>query len=74
MRLRCSMKRGWAQHRVRLSTIIEAAMQSGRTVLSEAESKQILTSYGIPVVETVVAENEEAARWRQPFAWAFQSH
>ncbi len=36
-------------------------MQSGRTVLSEAESKQILTSYGIPVVETVVAESEEEA-------------
>jgi acetyltransferase len=43
------------------STIIETAMQSGRTVLSEAESKQILTSYGIPVVETVVAESEEEA-------------
>ena len=43
------------------STIIETAMQSGRTVLSEVESKQILTSYGIPVVETVVADDEEEA-------------
>jgi len=43
------------------STIIQTALQDGRTVLSEVESKQILTSYGIPVVETVVAKDEEEA-------------
>jgi acetyltransferase len=41
--------------------IIQTALQSGRTVLSEVESKQILESYGIPVVETVVAECEDEA-------------
>ena len=40
---------------------IEAARQDGRTVLSEAESKRILHAYRIPVVETVVAEQEDGA-------------
>lgn len=34
---------------------------SGRTVLTEFESKQILKAYRIPVVETVIAEDEERA-------------
>ena len=44
-----------------VTTIMQRALQSGRTVLSETEAKQILRSYGIPVVETVVAPDEEQA-------------
>ena len=35
--------------------------QSGRTILTEFESKQLLTAYGIPTVETRVAATEEEA-------------
>jgi len=41
--------------------IIQAARQSGRTILTEFESKQVLSAYGIPTVETRVAATEEAA-------------
>ena len=41
--------------------IIRDARQSGRTILTEYESKQLLKSYGIPTVETRVAIAEEEA-------------
>jgi acetyltransferase len=45
------------------AAIIERARQSGRTILTEYESKQLLTSYGIPTVVTRIAVSEdEAAR------------
>jgi acetyltransferase len=43
------------------SDIISAARKAGRTILSEYESKQIITAYGIPTVETHVAFTEEEA-------------
>jgi acetyltransferase len=45
-------------------TITESVQQariSGRTLLNEFEAKQILASYGIPVVETRAAESEDQA-------------
>ncbi len=42
-------------------TIIQNARRSGRTLLSEFESKQLLASYGIPIVETRIASNQEEA-------------
>jgi acetyltransferase len=42
-------------------TVVSAARDEGRTVLTEAESKQILAAYGIPTVETRVAPTEDAA-------------
>ena len=42
-------------------SVIQAALRNGRTVLSEKESKEILQSYAIPIVETAVAENEDQA-------------
>ena len=42
-------------------TIIGAVRRAGRTLLTEVESKQLLTVYGIPTVETVVALTEEDA-------------
>ncbi|HLG61948.1 MAG TPA: bifunctional acetate--CoA ligase family protein/GNAT family N-acetyltransferase [Ktedonosporobacter sp.] len=41
--------------------MIEAARQSGRTILTEVESKQLLAAYGIPTVETRVATSETEA-------------
>ena len=39
--------------------IIEEVHKSGRTLLTEVESKEVLAAYGIPVVETLVACSEE---------------
>jgi acetyltransferase len=41
--------------------LIRAARANGRTVLSEPESKDLLSAYGIPVVETRIAHTLEAA-------------
>ena len=39
----------------------QRAKKSRRTLLNEAESKELLAAYGIPVVETKIATNEEEA-------------
>ncbi|HYA99186.1 MAG TPA: bifunctional acetate--CoA ligase family protein/GNAT family N-acetyltransferase [Ktedonobacteraceae bacterium] len=41
--------------------LIDSTRQSGRTLLTEVEAKQLLASYGIPTVETRVATNEAEA-------------
>ncbi|MEW6731345.1 MAG: bifunctional acetate--CoA ligase family protein/GNAT family N-acetyltransferase [Acidobacteriota bacterium] len=46
-----------ASDRVCVEEIIEQARKSGRTILTELESKQLLSAYGIPVVKTYVATN-----------------
>jgi acetyltransferase len=43
------------------SAIIEHARSSGRLLLTEAESKQLLTAYNIPTVPTIIASSPEAA-------------
>ena len=43
------------------SKLIETVRQSGRTILTEVESKQLLAAYGIPTVETRVATSESEA-------------
>ncbi len=49
--------------RVRAESIIQTARKSGRTILTEFESKQLLATYGIPTVETrVAASADEAVR------------
>ncbi|HJS17774.1 MAG TPA: bifunctional acetate--CoA ligase family protein/GNAT family N-acetyltransferase [Anaerolineales bacterium] len=42
-------------------SIIQAARDSGRTILTEYESKQLLSCYGIPTVETRIARSPEQA-------------
>ncbi len=49
------LNRGKAEH------IIHEARQSGRTILTEFESKQLLSAYGIPTVETRIAVTEGEA-------------
>jgi acetyltransferase len=41
--------------------IIAQVRQTGRTILTEPESKQLLAAYGIPVVETQIATSDEEA-------------
>ncbi len=50
-----------AAKRGHVDQIIRRTRRKKRTILTEIESKQILASYGIPVVETHVASNEEEA-------------
>ncbi len=44
--------------RVRAEQVLEKVIGSGRALLTEAESKQLLAVYGIPTVETRVATDE----------------
>ena len=50
-----------APDRDRVEKIIQAARGSGRTLLTEYESKQILAAYHIPIVETRLAMSEDEA-------------
>lgn len=50
-----------AMNRTAARSIIEAALASGRTLLNEFESKQLLAAYGIPIVETHIAHSEDEA-------------
>ncbi len=45
----------------RVEVILGAARRSGRTLLTEAESKQVLAAYGIPTTETRVALSVDEA-------------
>jgi acetyltransferase len=47
--------------RVRMREMIDAARANGRTLLNEFESKQILSLYGIPTIETRIARSEDEA-------------
>jgi acetyltransferase len=45
----------------RVTDAVQQVRASNRTLLNEFESKQLLASYGIPVIETRAASNEEEA-------------
>ena len=47
--------------RIKAGRVIEQAASSGRTLLTEFESKQILEIYGIPTVPTRLAKNQDDA-------------
>ena len=49
--------------RAKADKLIEAVKKTGRTILTEAESKELLGCYGIPTVVTKIAKTEaEAAK------------
>jgi acetyltransferase len=50
-----------ADARRKVSESVQQVRGSGRTMLNEFEAKQLLAHYGISVVETCAAENEEQA-------------
>ncbi|HTM87908.1 MAG TPA: bifunctional acetate--CoA ligase family protein/GNAT family N-acetyltransferase [Terriglobales bacterium] len=45
----------------RAESIVQRARQAGRTLLTELESKQVLSAYGVPCVPTVLAISENEA-------------
>jgi acetyltransferase len=47
--------------RAAAAAIIETVRQSGRTILTEYESKKLLEAYRIPTVRTEIARSEDAA-------------
>jgi acetyltransferase len=47
--------------RARAQQIIENARDAGRVLLTEVESKQLLTAYGLPTVSTEIAKSEDEA-------------
>lgn len=49
------------ENRTLASHVIDSVRQAGRTLLTEYESKQVLSAYGIPVVDTRVATTEDEA-------------
>ncbi|MBI4405996.1 MAG: bifunctional acetate--CoA ligase family protein/GNAT family N-acetyltransferase [Deltaproteobacteria bacterium] len=48
-------------NRAIVDELIQSARASGRTLLTEDESKRVLASYGLPTVETYVATTEKEA-------------
>lgn len=53
----------FAPDRTRAAAILQEVRSSGRTILTEYESKKLLQSYGIPIVPTEIATSaDEAAR------------
>jgi acetyltransferase len=46
------------------ATIIEEVRKAGRTILTEVESKRLLAAYGIPTVETEIAQSADEAAAR----------
>jgi acetyltransferase len=52
-----------APDRARAEALLRSALHSGRTLLTEFESKQLLAAYGLPTVPTqIAAAEDEAAR------------
>ena len=52
---------GHGEDRSTAARIIEEVRESGRTILTENESKQLLRAYGIPVVQMTLAATEDEA-------------
>lgn len=52
---------GEGPDRGRAREVTETALRAGRTLLTEVESKQFLTAYGLPTVRTEVAKTEDDA-------------
>jgi Acyl-CoA synthetase (NDP forming) len=47
--------------RERVETLLREVREAGRTLLTQVEAKEILSSYGIPVVEIRLAKNEDGS-------------
>lgn len=52
---------GVSINRAMAKDIIDSVRNSGRTILTEFESKQLLAAYGIPTVDTRIAATEDEA-------------
>jgi len=54
-----ALPEGNTENRSLAVSMIHSVRQSGRTLLTEYESKQLMAAYGIPVVETRIATSED---------------
>ncbi len=52
--------------RDKAAAIITEVRKSGRTILTEFESKKLLAAYGIPTVETHIATDRKRRRESRP--------
>ncbi len=52
---------GDAANCAKVHALLQKVRKEGRTILTEFESKQVLSAYGIPTVDTRIARNEEQA-------------
>ena len=52
---------GDSSGRTKAEAIIQTVRKQGRSILTEYESKQLLSAYGIPTVDTRIAKTEESA-------------
>lgn len=50
-----------APDRAAVATLLKSVRDTGRTILTEFESKRLLAAYGIPTVETIVATSKAEA-------------
>lgn len=63
MEVPSSVSNAVTENRARAQAVVRDVLASGRSMLSEPESKAVLAAYGIPVVETrTVGTPEDAAR------------
>jgi len=51
----------WTPDRKLVERIVGKSRGEGRTILTEFESKQVLSAYGIPTAQTIIATSAEAA-------------
>jgi acetyltransferase len=51
----------WTPDRKLVDDIVAKSRAAGRTILTEFESKQVLSAYGIPTARTIIATDAEAA-------------
>jgi acetyltransferase len=51
----------WTPDRKLVDEIVRKSRGQGRTILTEFESKRVLSAYGIPVAQTIIATDDEAA-------------
>ena len=56
-----SIPEAFAVDRAAARAIIESVLDEGREILSEPEAKDLLAAYGVPVVETRIAADADAA-------------
>ncbi|MGL5034253.1 MAG: bifunctional acetate--CoA ligase family protein/GNAT family N-acetyltransferase [Microcystaceae cyanobacterium] len=47
--------------RAQVSALVQTILETGRTLLTEVESKAVLEAYGIPIVQTAIAHSEQEA-------------
>ena len=56
--------------RAKAAELIESVRKTGRTILTEFESKELLVAYGIPTVITKIAKTEEeAVKWAEEIGY-----